>query len=140
MLVAIKNRQSKIASATLTVFIGSWLLLLCQTCFASNNSIDSHGEALTEVTSPCHAPDIEKASTVHDEHCLGVCDCHSMTMVFSSDKNSELKEKIKFTPDLYAYVAPEIIISTRPPPTYRVSITPERTIPLPRYTYNVLLI
>ncbi|GEM_PF-1049556 len=143
MLMQFKNKQRKIASITVSLFMGSWLLLLCQTCFAADNAIKSHSEPSTETSSSCHTPEniaLEQTSETNDEHCLGVCDCDAITISFSSDKNSELKEKTKYSTDIYTYVSPEIIISTRAPPGYKVSKTPERAILLPLQTYNVLLI
>ena len=143
MLIAFKNRQSKYTTIALFAFIGSWLLLLCQACFASDDDSKNHHEPIVEVTTSCHTPEtieLEEINLEDDEHCLGVCDCDAMTVTFSSDKNSELKEKTKFTSDLYGYLSAEITISPRAPPNYRVSTKPDRAILLPLQTYNVLLI
>jgi iron only hydrogenase large subunit-like protein len=143
MLMQLKNKQRKNATIALSAFIGSWLLLLCQACFASDNDSKSHHEPVVEVTTSCHTPEtieLEEINLENDEHCLGVCDCDAMTVTFSSDKNFELKEKTKYSPDIYSYVSPEINILTRAPPNYRISSIPERAILLPLQTYNVLLI
>lgn len=143
MLIQFKSKQRKIASITVSLFMGSWLLLLCQTCFAVNSDIKSHSEPSTEISTSCHTPEstaLELTSEANDEHCLGACDCDAITIAVSTDKNSELKEKTKYSPDIFTYVTPEIIISTRAPPSYRISKTPERAILLPLQTYNVLLI
>ncbi len=143
MLAHFKNNQQKIASSALSFFMGSWLLLLCQTCFATNDNIKSHHEPVAEIATSCHTPEtieLEEINVIDDEHCLGVCDCDAMTVTFSSDKNSELKEKTKYSPDIYSYVSSEINISTRAPPNYRISTIPDRAILLPLQTYNVLLI
>ena len=143
MLMQFKNKQRKIACVTVSLFMGSWLLLLCQTCFAVNNDIKNHSEPSTEASISCHTPEniaLEQTSEANDEHCLGVCDCDAITIAVSTDKNSEIKEKTKYSPDIYTYATPEIIISTRAPPSYRISTTPERAILLPLQTYNVLLI
>ncbi|MFT5395984.1 MAG: hypothetical protein ACI85N_001172 [Gammaproteobacteria bacterium] len=143
MLMQFKSKQRKIASISVSLFMGSWLLLLCQTCFAANNDIKSHSEPSTETSSSCHTPEniaLEQTSKVNDEHCLGACDCDAITIAVSTDKNSELKEKTKYSPDIYTYLTPEIIISTRAPPSYRISTTPERALLLPLQTYSVLLI
>ena len=139
----LKNNQRKNATLALSAFIGSWLLVLCQTCFASDDDINSHHELVAEITTSCHTPEtieLEEINVVDDEHCLGVCDCDAMTVTSSSDKNSELKDKTKFSSDLYSYVSIEINISTRAPPNYRISANPDRAILLPLQTYNVLLI
>ena len=138
----LKNMQRKNATIALSAFIGSWLLLLCQACFASDDS-KNHHEPVIEVTTSCHTPEtieLDEINLEDDEHCLGVCDCDAMTVTFSSDKNSELKEKTKYASDLYGYLSGEITISTRAPPNYRVSTKPDRAILLPLQTYNVLLI
>lgn len=143
MLMQFKNKQRKIASITVSLFMGSWLLLLCQTCFSADNDVKSHSEPSTEVLTSCHTPEnsaLEQSSEANDEPCLGVCDCDAITIAVSSDKNSELKEKTKYSSDIYSYVTTETIISTRAPPSYRISTTPERAILLPLQTYNVLLI
>ncbi len=57
MLMQFKNKQRKIASITVSLFMGSWLLLLCQTCFAADNAIKSHSEPSTETSSSCHTPE-----------------------------------------------------------------------------------
>ena len=142
MLMQLKNKQRRNATIALSAFIGSWLLLLCQACFASDDS-KNHHEPVIEVTTSCHTPEtieLDEINLEDDEHCLGVCDCDAMTVTFSSDKNSELKEKTKFTSDLYGYLSGEINISTRAPPNYRASTKPDRAILLPLQTYNVLLI
>ncbi len=143
MLMQLNNKRQKIASGILSLFMGGWLLLLCQTCLASTNDVKSHHESSSEISNPCHvlAENVQEANkSADDEHCLGVCDCDAITMALSSDKNSELREKIKYSPDLYSYISPEIIISTRAPPSYRIYTIPERAILLPLHTYNVLLI
>lgn len=144
MLMQLKNKQRKYVTFALSAFLGSWLLLLCQTCIASNNDIEAHHEPSSDVPSSCHTPEsivFEEINMADEEqHCLGVCDCDANTVTFSSDKNSELKENTKFSPDLYSYLLPEINISTRAPPNYRISTTPDRAILLPLQTYNVLLI
>lgn len=138
-----KNKQRKVASITVSLFMGSWLLLLCQTCFATDNEVKSHSEPSTEASNSCHTPEnvtLEQINAVDDEHCLGACDCNAMSITFNSEKNSELKENIKYSPDLYSYIQPEVIISTRAPPGSRIFTIPDRAILLPLQTYNVLLI
>jgi hypothetical protein len=143
MLMHFKNKQRRLATFTLSAFLGSWLLLLCQTCFAANDDSRTHQEASAEMPISCHTPEnvaLEQTNAVDDEHCLGVCDCDSLTITFSSDKSSELKEKIKYSPDLYSYIQPEVIISSRAPPGSRIFTIPDGAILLPLQTYNVLLI
>ncbi len=142
MLIQLKNKQHKIASVTLSIFVGGWLLLLCQTCFAAINEIRENNQPVAEMTNSCHAPlSVDEDIKVSEEHdCLGVCDCDVINVIINSEKNSDLIEKIKFSPDLYAYIVPQITLSNRAPPTYRISSTPERAILLPLQRYTVLLI
>lgn len=143
MLTHFNNKQHKNTYGILSIFMGSWLLVLCQSCFASDEDIKSHHEPVAEIKTSCHTPEIielEEINVIDDEHCLGVCDCDAMTVTFSSDKNSELKEKTKYSPEIYNYVSSEINISTRAPPNYRISTIPDRANLLPLQTYSVLLI
>ena len=143
MLVLLKNKQHKIASVALSIFIGSWLLLVCQECLSAADNMNTHSQAIDEISNYCHNPDvddsIDEISDVNSDHCLGVCDCDAITVTMNSDKNSDLIEKIKFLLDVYTYVEPEITISNRAPPGYRISTTPEQAIFLPQQHYTVLL-
>ena len=143
MLVLLNNKQHKIASFALSFFMGSWLLLVCQACLSAVDVINTHSEPTDEISNYCHSPNIDDSideiSDVNSNHCLGVCDCDAITATLSSDKNSDLIEKIKFSQHLFAYVEPEIKISNRGPPYYRISTTPERAIFLPQQHYTVLL-
>ena len=144
MLALLKNKQQKIASVTLSIFIGGWLLLLCQTCLAAIDDNNDINEPVTELSDSCHTPEIDEPineiNDVHNEHCLGACDCDVLSVTINSEKSSDLTEKIKFSPDLYAYVVPQTTLSIRPPPAYRISTTPERSTLLPFQYYTVLLI
>ena len=126
------------------MFMGSWLLLLCQTCLAVVDDVNSQNQSTTELSNSCHAPDIEDSisenSNEHNKQCKGVCDCDDLSITINSEKNSDLTEKIKFSPDLYAYVVPKITLSNRALSNYRLSTTPERAIFLPLQHYTVLLI
>lgn len=137
MLISFKNKQRKVASITLSMFMGSWLLLLCQTCFASNDSVHMADQQMGEMTMPCH----ESASIELDKKtCFGSCDCDELNVTINSETNSEYKEKIKYSQDLHAYVVPQITLSNRAPPSYRISTAPERATLLPFQHYTVLLI
>ncbi len=143
MLVLLNNKQHKIASVALSIFMGSWLLLVCQACLSAVDDINTHSEPIDEISNDCHGlnidDSIDELSDVNSDHCLGVCDCDAITATINSDKNSDLIEKIKFSQHLFAYVEPEIKISYRGPPDYRISTTPERAIFLPQQHYTVLL-
>ena len=107
MLVLFKNKQHKIASVALSIFMGSWLLLVCQACLSAVDDINTHSQAThsqatDERSDYCHNPNIDDSideiSDVNSDHCLGVCDCDAITVTLNSDKNSDLIEKIKFLP------------------------------------------
>ena len=143
MLMQLKDKQSKIASITLSLFIGGWLLLLCQTCLAAID-IDEHNQQITEISNSCHVPEIDVPVNEKEddniEHCLGVCDCDDLSVTVNSEKSFDLTEKIKKSPDLYVYVVPQLTLSKRPVSNYRIVTPPERAIPLPLQNYTVLLI
>ena len=143
MLVLLNNKQHKISSVALSLFMGSWLLLVCQACLSAVDDINTHSEPIDEISNDCHGlnidDSIDEISDVNSDHCLGVCDCDAITITMNSDKNSDPVEKIKFSLDVYTYVEPEITMSNRAPPGYRISATPERAIFLPQQHYTVLL-
>ena len=143
MLVLLNNKQHKIASVALSLFIGSWLLLVCQACLSAVDDINTHSEPTDEISNDCHSPNIDDSideiSDVNSNYCLGVCDCDAITVSLNSEKSSDLIEKIKFSPDLYTYIEPQIKISSRAQPAYQFSTTPERAIFLPQQHYTVLL-
>jgi hypothetical protein len=144
MLIQLKNKQRKIASVTLSLFMGSWLLLLCQACLAVDE-VNNHVETPIETTNSCHPSTTDNVTdeeeALNNEHCETSCDCDAVTINVSNVKNSELKEKIKFSLDLYAYLPSNLRLSIRAPPAYhRISSNPERAILLPLQNYTVLLI
>ena len=144
MLILLKNKQHKIASVTLSMFMGSWLLILCQNCLAAVNDINGQNKLASELSYSCHGSvvddSIDKINDVINEHCLGVCDCDDLSVTVHNLKNSDLKEKIKFSPDLYAYFVPQITILNRASPGHQILTMPERAILLPLRHYTVLLI
>ena len=142
MLMHLNNKQHKLAAMMLSLFVGSWLLLLCQACFADTEEVIQH-ESSAEMVSPCHEIIDENPLEIlnaDDEHCLGACDCDALTVTVHSEKNSELKENNKFKSDVTAVISPKIVLSNRAPPGYSYSSSPERAKKPPFYTYNVLLI
>lgn len=150
MLIHIKNRQQKIASVTLTIFLGSWLLFLCQACIAFTVSPANHqaiNEINKEAKEACHDKDIpfyieETSSELNNadtQHCLGVCDCDAIATTLNSDKSPDITAKIKLLPDLHVFVEPQIRISNQLTSAYRISPPPERAIFLPQQHYTVLL-
>ncbi len=141
MLLTLINRQHKIVFAMLSLFVGTWLLLLCQTCLASTDPMQMVDQPIDEMTSSCHesAPS-NIDNDLSKEHCLGACDCDAITATANSDKSSELISKIKVTQDIYAYIEPITKLSNRAPPNFRIVTPPEKAILLPFRKYNILLI
>ena len=143
MLILLKNKQRNIASVTLSLFLGSWLLLLCQTCMALVDDVNDLIETSIDESS-CHAS--ENINAIHeeiienDEHCLGVCDCDDLSITTNSVKSNDLTNKIKFSQDIYAFVIPQFSQSVHSPPNNQISIPPERAIFLPFKHFTVLLI
>jgi len=139
----LKDKQSKIASITLSIFVGGWLLLLCQTCLAAID-INDHSKQITEASNACHThgSDVSanKQKDDNNSHCLGACDCDDLSVIANSGKNLDLTEKIKKIPDFYIYVVPQLTLSKHPVSNYRIVTPPERTIPLPLQNYTILLI
>ena len=144
MLMHLNNKLRKIATGTLSIFMGGWLLLLCQTCLALTGDMQSHKEPSSSgAADSCHTfqeGNQSEINIIDDEHCLGACDCDAMTITVQSEKNSELKERIKFNIDAIVIIAQKTVLSNRAPPGHLYSSLPERAKRPPFYTYNVLLI
>jgi hypothetical protein len=142
MLIQLKNKQRNIASVTLSLFLGSWLLLLCQTCMALVDDVNNLIDSVVEL-SDCHSTENVDAtyeiSTENENHCLGVCDCDELSVTTNSEKNHELKIKFKFSQDLYAFFNPSFYQTGYDLPDKLISIQPEQAILLPFKRYTVLL-
>lgn len=136
MLIQLKNKQRKSATMMLSVFVGGWLLLLCQTCFASNDN-QMVDQQMNEMAMPCH--DSTSADS-NDKECFGPCDCDELNVVINSDSNYGNNEKIKYSQDVYVSFEQKIRLSNRAPPSERISSPPERAVLLPLKSFNVLLI
>ena len=136
MLMQLKNKQHKLATMMLSIFVGSWLLLLCQTCFASNDN-QMPEQQMEEMAMPCH--DSTSVDT-NDKECFGPCDCDELNVVINSDSNHGKNEKIKYFQDVYVSFEQKINLSNRAPPSGLISPPPERAILLPLKSFNVLLI
>jgi hypothetical protein len=136
MLIELKNKHHKLATMMSSVFVGGWLLLLCQTCFASNDNqmIDQQTD---EMTMPCH--DSTSADS-NSKECFGPCDCDELNVVINSDSNFGNNEKVKYSQDVFVSFEHKIKLSNRSPPSKRISSPPARAILLPLEFFNVLLI
>ena len=144
MLMRLNHNRRKVASGLLSMFMGSWLLLLCQTCLAYTDDFATHKESSSlGMADYCHSLEDGNqtgTSKVDDQHCLGACDCDALTVTVQSENNSELKDRIKFNIDAFAIIAPKAVLTSRASPGYPYSSSPERAKRPPFYTYNVLLI
>ncbi len=146
----LKNRQHNIAVATLTLFLGSWLLFVCQACLAIGGDVKDQHQATTDALESCHdaglkdgiqypVDPINEVSSVNTGHCLGVCDCDAIAATLNSDKSPNLLDKLKVSADLIAFVEPQIFLPNHFSYAYRLTPTPERAIFLPQQHYTVLL-
>ena len=150
MLIWLRNKEKDIASTAIAMFVGSWLLLFCQTCFAALQDADSISSSQNETGYSCHTTDNEinkpeEQYNFDEGHCLGVCDCDEITASFNSvEKNSVGKTVYS---DKYHKVFLDII----PPSnsfknkiasnlTHHRLLIPERATLLPLKRYAVLLI
>ena len=91
------------AMATLSLIIGAWLLLLCQSCFANDdaNSAALHDEVVE--LENCHDDSQQtglKQNYGTEEHCAGVCDCDENTILTQSKEQNKEKNSYKFSPDI----------------------------------------
>ncbi len=138
MTVLLKNKRHKFATMMLSIFIGSWMLLLCQTCFAAHGSdqrVDHSTEIETKI--PCHDSTTVSAD---DEICSESCDCDELNITINSDTNPEQKVKIKYSQDATIPSEQKITLSNRAPPSEQISAPPDRAILLPLDSFNVLII
>ncbi|MEQ8937728.1 MAG: hypothetical protein RLT30_03430 [Gammaproteobacteria bacterium] len=103
MFALIRKRQQTMAIATLSLFMGAWLLLLCQSCFANDevNSAALHDKVVE--LEHCH-DDSQQADLTQnyetEEHCTGVCDCDESTILMHSKEQNKEKNSYKFSPDI----------------------------------------
>ena len=146
MLIWLGNKEKNIASTAIAIFIGSWLLLFCQTCFATLQDTNSTSFSQSETINSCHTPDNEtdKPSEQYnsdEDHCLGACDCDEITVSLNSiEKTGNLdKFQKKVSIDsLAASVSLKYREVSRS--TYQIPASPERAFLLPLQRHTVLLI
>ncbi len=136
--MTLKNKQNKVVLTMLSIFIGSWLLLLCQTCLAMPAEVDLNNKA--DIETSCHQSEENLTVEQDNDHCVGVCDCDDPVALMKSEKNIGLMDKIKLSPDLYVFTHIQIQLPLSTPRPYRLLKIPEKAIQLPFQTYNILLI
>jgi len=145
MITWLKNKEKDIASTAIAMFVGSWLLLLCQTCFAASQESSSIGLSQNKAEYSCHTADNETAKLAEhfntdDDHCLGVCDCDEITASLNTVEKTGHSDKfhkltIDSVPASILFKAKIVSNLTR----HSLPI-PERAILLPLQHYVVLLI
>ena len=140
MLTRLKKSEKTLAHTALTMFVGSWLILFCQTCFGALQAADLTSFTLSESDHPCHTIDntTEKAGTA-DNHCLGVCDCDSVATTLNCFENKENPKKSQIIPlDAIAETV-SIVYQTTSGFSNLALVPPERAVLLPLHHYTVLL-
>lgn len=103
MLAFIRKKQKPMAMTSLSMFMGAWLLLMCQTCFASNdvNNAELHTE--TVALEHCHDDSQQTHAAQNyesEEHCAGVCDCDEITILSQAKEQHKEKSSYKFSSDI----------------------------------------
>lgn len=146
MLIWLRNKEKDIASTAIAMFVGSGLLLFCQTCFAISNDTYSIDISQNKTEHSCYTADNETDKLVEhynsdDDHCLGICDCDEITASLNSIEKTGYLDKFHKKVSIDSVVASisfkyrEISSST-----YQISGPPERAILLPLQRYTVFLI
>jgi hypothetical protein len=141
----LRNKEKNIASTAIAMFVGSWLLLFCQTCFANSQDIGSIGLSSNNTEYSCHTTENETDKLVEhynsdDDHCLGVCDCDEVTASLNSIEKTGHADKLHklFIDSVPASILFKNKIASNL--THQSLPIPERAIILPLQRYALLLI
>ena len=141
----LRNKEKDIASTAIAMFVGSWLLLICQTCFATSQDIDSIDLSQNKTEYTCHTSENEADKLVEDynsddDHCLGVCDCDEVTASLNTIEKTAQSDKFHkvFLDNTPASVSFKNKIASNL--THHSLPIPERAILLPLQRYSILLI
>lgn len=145
MLIWLRNKERNIASTAIAMFVGSGLLLFCQTCFAISNDTYSIDISQHKIESSCHTTGKETNKLVEhynsdDAHCLGICDCDAITVSLNNVEKTAHSDKfhkvyLDSIPSSMSFknkIASDLTRHSLP--------IPERAILLPLQRYAVLLI
>jgi hypothetical protein len=145
MFTWLRNKEKNIASTAITMFVGSWLLLFCQTCFATSQDTSSIVPSQSNTVYSCHTTDNEPEKLTEDyntddDHCLGVCDCDELTASLNTIEKTAQSDKFhKIFPDsVPASISFRNKIASNL--THHSLPIPERAILLPLQRYTALLI
>ena len=146
MLLRLKNSEKKIASSILTIFVGGWLALFCQTCFATLESNEVIALSDSEVIERCHETDgitdkVDIQHVLNSDRCSGACACDDIPASLNSAgtvKSSDKFKNITFDDNIAVLSnEPEQQIAQT---TYPIGIFPKQAILLPLKHFTVLLI
>jgi len=145
MLTWLRNKERDIASTAIVMFVGSWLLLFCQTCFATSQDADSTNFSQSEIIDDCHTivNDTDKPEEPYsfdDDHCLGVCDCDEVAVSLNNIEragHSDKFQKVFLDSIPVSKSFKDKIVSTL---TSHIFPIPERAILHPLQRYALLLI
>jgi len=145
MFYWLRNKEKNIASTAIAMFVGGWLLLFCQTCFAASQDNGSIGLSQNNTEYTCHTADSETDKPVEhyntdDDHCLGVCDCDEVTASLNTVEKTGHSDKFnKLSIDTFpASISFKNKLASNL--TNHSLPIPERAILLPLQRYALLLI
>jgi hypothetical protein len=145
MFTWLRTKERNIASTAIAMFVGSWLLLFCQTCFATPQETASVDLSQSNTEYSCHTADNEPDKLVEhynidEDHCLGVCDCDEITASLNTvEKTGQSGKFHKLFPDsVPASISFRNKIASSL--THHSLPIPERAILLPLQRYAALLI
>jgi len=136
MFIWLRNKEKNIASTAIAMFVGSWLLLICQTCLATSQDTGSIGLSQNNTEYTCHTIENE----TDNDHCLGVCDCDEVAASLNSIEKTGHADKFhKLSIDsIPASISFKNKIASNL--THHSLPIPERAILLPLQRYALLLI
>ena len=145
-----ENRKKQFASATLMLFLASWLMFICQTCFASFHEAEPVIHQAESTNTSCHTADNyrhdQTVKLIADDHpCLGACDCNEISASLNSATHSLTKTEKQAEKDYYfpaAITSFPSVVNFQKASTQRhpIPLLPDRAIFLPHQYYVVLLI
>ncbi len=145
MFTWLRNKEKNIASTAIAMFVGSWLLLFCQTCFATSQETNSLDFSQNKTEYTCHTIENETDKLVEDynsddDHCLGVCDCDEVTASLNTVEKTAQSDKFHkvFLDNAPASILFKNKIASNL--THHSLPIPERAILLPLQRYAALLI
>jgi len=145
MFTWLRNKEKNVASTAIAMFVGSWLLLFCQTCFATPLDTGAIDLSQSNTEYSCHTTDNEPEKLVEhynadDDHCLGVCDCDEITASLNTIEKTGQSDKFHkvFLNSVPASISIKNNIVSKL--THHSLPIPERAILLPLQRYAALLI